>query len=289
MNRFLKHFSCESIIKLFVHKEYYTRKNRDKKGSRGIIMDNFEKKKMQEDEDIIDVLQLGKELLLHWQIILAAALIGALATFAWTKLFVAPTYQSSFTAYVNNRAQASDSSGVSSSDISASRSLASTYAEIIVSPEVIEEAYDRSGIASAVSAVRNAVSVSSQNGTEIIKIKVTMEDPQEAYQFACALQDVTSESIAEIVEGSSVKIVAHAKVPTGRFAPNYGKMTAMGFLAGFLALAGFFTVLFFLDNRVKSPEEVAEKYEIVYLGTIHELSQNSGSGYGYYGQYGHNK
>lgn len=234
------------------------------------------------NDDVIDLMDLANALLRNWWIVMLSALLAAGLAIAGTKLFIRPTYQSYFTAYINNRGQSSDSHTMTSSDISASRSLASTYAEIIVSRPVVEAAMEFAGIEGDYKSVQHGISVGDLNGTEIIKVKVILEDPQIAYQLACGIQSVIPKRIEEIIAESSMTIVSPAVYSDSRYAPSYSRNTRMGFALGFLLAAGIIIIMELLDNRVKSADEVAERYGIVAMGVIHDMSHSSGSGYSFY-------
>lgn len=240
---------------------------------------------LEEQQDrTVDLVLIGKYFLSKWWLILISGVILMIGAFIGTKVLVQETYQSSFTAYINNRTSESDLYGVTGADISASRQLASTYTEIIKSAKVLEKALKKSELTETFGYVKNSVSAGTVNGTEIIKVKVTLDDPQKAYQFAAALQEVTTEQISEIIEGSSVKILADAFYPSGRYSPNYTRNSLAGFMAGCALMLLILLIINLVDNRVKSSEEIAERYGMIILGMVHDMSQMNDSDYGIYGQ-----
>ena len=93
------------------------------------------------DEITIDLLQMAQ---LLWQnilwILLGGIILGA-GVFVGVHLLVAPTYQARFTAYVNNRTQTDSMTQLTSSDLSAARSLATTYAQILTSSTLVPSGY----------------------------------------------------------------------------------------------------------------------------------------------------
>lgn len=57
------------------------------------------------------------------------------------------------------------------------------------------------------------------NSTEVFEIQVTSADPEEAERIANCVAEILPDRIAEIVEGSSVKIVDYAIVPSQKSSP----------------------------------------------------------------------
>lgn len=231
----------------------------------------------------IDLLALAKALWSKaWLVITVTILCAAVANGA-TRLFVTPIYQSKFTAYVNNKSE--NTTTLSSSDLTAAHSLTNTYAEIIRSRSVLEKAAKASGILESYGKIRSQVSVSIASNTQIMTISVVMEDKEQAYQLAKAIADYIPDYAAQIVEGSSMKLIDLPLMPTSIYAPNYQKNTWNGALLGFLAACIAIVLRELLDMHVKDSTELEERFGIAVIGTIPNvtMSQKIVSKYGSYG------
>ena len=92
-------------------------------------------------EITIDLRRVFQALLKRVWVIVAVTLIFGLLAYILSATMIDPTYRSSFTAYVNNKATINTSSGsTTTADVNASMALAAVYQEIIVSRTVLEEA-----------------------------------------------------------------------------------------------------------------------------------------------------
>ena len=69
---------------------------------------------------------------------------------------------------------------ISSSDISASKSLVNSYIVILRTRETLNDVIDYSGVDRTYAQMRNMISASAVNNTEIFQEVVTSEDPAEA-------------------------------------------------------------------------------------------------------------
>ena len=79
-------------------------------------------------------------------LILLVAIFCATTAGVITRVFIAPTFESGFTAFVNNKAESGNQTTVTNADTSAAESLANTYAEILRSRPMLESAAKRAGI-----------------------------------------------------------------------------------------------------------------------------------------------
>lgn len=253
-------------------------------------MDNNDRILTQEDSDSIDLLPIIRVWLNRWwQIAIVMLIFGAVAV-AVTKVAIPPKYTSSFTAYVNNRIMDKEGqTSLSSSDLSASRSLAYTYSVIAESYAVLEEAGQRAHLTETVTQLSGMVTPAIMDDTEIISVLVETNSPQKSKVLAEALADILTETGPEIVEGSSLKLIDMPRLPASPSSPNTMKNAVIAMLAGAVIMIGFLTLMTIFNTTLKSETALEENFGLPILGTIprqedaeKESSQYSyGYGYGY--------
>lgn len=231
----------------------------------------------------IDLAQLFRAVVKKlWLVILVTVLAGGLA-FAGSKLFIKPTYRSTFTAYVNNKQKEAGSSQ-SNADILASKSLAHTFSELITSRSVLVEAATAVNLDLSYSALWKMVSTSINNETEIITVSVKTTNAEASYMLATSIAKTALKVTPEIVEGGSMKIVDMPVRPTGIYSPNYTQLTVIGALVGFVAIVLILCIRQFFNDKVQSEEELSEHYNIPVMGTIpdFDFSDKNANSYYYY-------
>ena len=223
-----------------------------------------------------------------WLIILAALVVGA-GFFAGTKFLVTPTYRASFTAYVNNRSQyySDDTNRLTSSDLSAAQELVRAYSKIITSRTVLTTAADTINYKVSYSQLSSMVSTSVENETGIITVYVVGETPKEAYELALATAEVAPVQIADIIEGSSMKIIDTPRTPTGIYKPSYIKNTILGMFTGAAVAALYIVIRQLVDDKIKSEDALEAKFSIPVVGVIPDMNAGSKHG-GYYKGYYYN-
>ena len=233
----------------------------------------------------IDLLLMAKAIWKKlWLVILVTALLGG-AAYVGTKLFIKPTYRSSFTAYVNNKKEI-ELNSLTNQDIQASKSLAHTFEEVLKSKSVLVKSAELADVDYSYSQLRKIVTTSISNETEIITVNVDTKSPELSYELAEAVRKNALDYTAEIIEGSSMKIIDYPEVPSGIYSPSYTRYALIGALAGFVITALIICIKQYFNDRIQDENELAEHYNLAVVGVIPDLvnaDKSKGYYYSYYG------
>lgn len=89
------------------------------------------------------------------------------------------------------------------------------------------------------------------------------------------LQRYKEVGVAGDVRSNNISIIDRANVPGGRFSPSLSRNLAIGLLLGLVmgVLAAF--VLEFLDDTLKTPEDIEQRLKLAVLGIIPRLARQS--------------
>jgi len=238
--------------------------------------------KQQDGELEIDLLQMARLLVSKWLIILIATVLCGVLVLVGTFLFVTPKYEASTTWYVNNSTK-TDSTAITSADLTASAKLVDTYKAIITSRTVLDKVISESGVNVTYSKLVKRISTKTVNSSEVFNIIVEDTDPKTAALIANTLAEVAPDEIADIVSGSSVKIIDWAVTPKVQSSPSYPRALLIGALIGFVLACAFFVIRELFDTSIKSEADFAQ-FNYPLLSTIPDLAQakkNAEDGYGY--------
>lgn len=241
-------------------------------------------KKQNEEVLEIDLLRLIKVLWAHaWMIILVTLLVGAMA-FSYARFLVTPEYSSTAMMYVNNSTFSIGGSkvSISSGELSAAQSLVDTYLVILKSRTTLEEVIEKSGVPYTYRELSGMISAAAVNGTEIFEIKVTSPDMEEAKLIANTIAEVLPQTISNVVDGSSVRVVDYAVATGQRVAPSYTKYTAIGLVIGFVLSAGFIVLRDLMDNVIRDEEYLMQSFDTPILAMIPDLAKGGNKKYAYY-------
>ena len=248
------------------------------------------------EEFEIDLLKLIRALWKKTLVIILVAVLTAAAVFAFTLFFISPTYDATASIYVNNSSFSfgSTSFSISSSELSASNSLVNTYIYILKSRTTMEDVIARGSLPYTYEQLTEMVTTRAVAGTAAFDVTVRSSSPTEAEKIANLFAEVLPERIAEIVDGSSVRIVDYAIVPAHRASPSYTRNTILGFLIGALLASAIVAVRFLVDERndmvIHSADELRTMYpDIKVLAMIPDMRLSEKKGYYYSSYYGDGK
>lgn len=217
-----------------------------------------------------------------WLVILISVLCAVLM-FTVTHFLITPQYESTAMFYVNNSSlSVGDTSfSISSGDLSTSRNLVDSYIVILNTRETFNEVIDYTDSTRTYSELKDMISASAVNETEIFKVTVTSPDPMEAERLANAIAQVLPDRIDTIIDGTSAKIVDSAIAASKPSSPSYTKNILIGFLLGFMMTVGIIVVREIFDIMIRSDEDIAEICEYPVLATVPDLTTGSKGVYEY--------
>ena len=234
-------------------------------------------------ETVIDLWELLGVVVKKIWIVIILTVAGAMLAFGYTIFLVTPLYESSALLYVNNSDFSLGSVSISTADLSAAKSLVSTYSVILKSRTVINEVIEISGVDYTYDEMIEMVEAKAVNNTEVFSITVTSADPREAEMLANLYAEVLPLKISEIVNGSEPKIVDYAVIAAKRSSPSYTKNTAIGAFLGLVIAAGIIVIMYLRDDIIHSEEYLSKTYpNIPLLTVVPDLINSKNNGYGYY-------
>ncbi len=211
-------------------------------------------------------------------IIIVAAVIGTI----YTLFFVTPKYTSKTTMVL---AQTSSNEGqtasITQADIAINSKLVSTYGVLVKSDLVVGETIKNLNIKDlTIEDIKRSIKVSLEEESEVIKILVTNEDPNNAAKIANELAKVFSKTIVEIYDLDNVYIVDKAVPSVNPSNINHVKDIVIFVVIGIVVAGAFVVIDTMLDNTIKSEEDVEKIKGLVVIGSIpmgeEKLKKNRG-------------
>ena len=226
-------------------------------------------------------------LIRKWKLIVAVTLVGIIAAYIFTANFTTLTSTSSveFLAYavdtndeLNTDITSSGNSGeyVRSSNTSKmnyAMKMLDTYIEIMKTngfqSRVVNDMNERLNSNYPLGAVNNSMTIEAIDNTAMFKITVTTTDANLSYEIAHQLETTVPKMMMETNSGlvqASVEDKPIKAMSAGSL--GYPKKCAIGAVAGFVLAAAYVLLRSFLDVRVKSSEELVDRYGIPVLGSV---------------------
>lgn len=237
-----------------------------------------------EEQREINLFELIEALWKRVGIIVVCTSLAAILAFGVTLFLITPKYQADVLIYVNNSSASSGSTDIiDSGEITAAKSLVDVYIIIAKMRSTLEAVIAETGVDLKYEALSEMITAVAVDDTEIFRLTVTDSDPQRAALIANTLADLLPEKIAKIVDGSSVRIMEYATVPTSKSSPSYSKNVMIGAVMGLVLCSGVIVLIEILDDKIKNADLLVQRYELPLLAEIPDLYAKKHSTYKYYG------
>ena len=199
--------------------------------------------------------------------------------FIYSSFMVVPKYSSTTTLLLAQQANKEEgaSSGITTTDVTLNSKLISTYSKLAKSNGVVRKVISNLGIDDTEESIKANVSVSAEEGTDIIRITVTNTEPKKATEIANEMATVFIERVKELYKIDNMQVVDPAELDENPSNINHTKTIIIFGAIGFIIAAGYIFVLFMLDNSIKTGEDVEKSTKIPVLANIpmYESEQNA--------------
>lgn len=249
----------------------------------------------------INIIELFKVLLRKWWVIVIVMIVGGGIAFGYSNYFAAKIYESRGMLYITNsnasyniitvRPDSEISKSLSLNDIYASQRLATTYIEILKSDSFLSKVIWEIGVNVTPSVLRQAISISAVNETEILQIGVRNTNPNVAAAIVDAILQNANDEITRVIKGGAAEVIDDASIPRFPSSPNVMKNVIFGIILSLVFAVILVCIMNLIDDHVKSQEDLLMKYDVPVLGLIPRFQNGRRSGYyNYYSPaYGNNE
>lgn len=217
----------------------------------------MEKKRNDNEEMEIDLLELLMVMKKHLSAILLAGIVGLVIMFAYTSFLVTPLYSASSMMYVMPDNSNSNSSTLS--DMQVGQQLTSDYSSMIESRSFMEDVIKKLNLTIDYQKLLEKVEVTNPTSSRILQVTVNDPNPQTAADIANEVASVAESKLKEITGMQAIKIYEEAAVPDRPSSPSLKKNCALGLLAGIVLAMAVITVLYLMDDTIKTEDDI-EKY-----------------------------
>ncbi|MCL6444670.1 MAG: capsular biosynthesis protein [Alicyclobacillus sp.] len=199
--------------------------------------------------------------------------ISALASAAVSIFVLKPEYAANTTLLVNQKPTANQ--GVQYDAILANEALVNTYTAIIKSQTIEQSVIDKLHLPYTTKTLDGMIQVSSPTQSQVIQVTVTAPRQPLAVRIANALAKDFQFKARSLMDVENVQIVDPA-IPAANpspVKPNKKLNVAIAFILGLMVSVGLAFLLEYLDNRVRSEEDVQRYLKLPVLGTILDYSE----------------
>lgn len=162
----------------------------------------------------------------------------------------------------------SNTSTITSQEITLNRNLVSTYRSIIKSSRVLSQVISNLNLNMTQSELAGKIQVSSESDTEIIKVSVNTLNPNDSKIIANEIARVFSNEIVKIYNIRNVSIIDKAEAANSPYNVNIVKQTFLSFLVGLVLAFAVVFIMFYFDDTISSTSIIETKIGLPVLGVV---------------------
>jgi capsular polysaccharide biosynthesis protein len=219
-------------------------------------------------EETISLRELMDTLKKRISLILFITLTAVIVSGGVSFFLLTPVYQSSTQLLVNQ--SKSDQPVINQGEIQTNLQLMKTYNVIIKSPIILEKVISDLDLNMTTSQLNSKIAVGSEGESQVLNLSVQDTDPQKAAEIANTTATVFQNEITKIMNVDNVSILAKAEVGEKQapIKPKPILNIAIAVVVGLMAGVGIAFLLEYLDNTVKTEQDVEKSLGLPVLGSI---------------------
>ena len=226
-------------------------------------------------EETISLKELFQTLKKRMSLIVLITAIAVMVSAIVSFFFLTPIYQSSTQLLVNQAK--SEQQAFTTNEVQTNLQLINTYNVIIKSPAILDKVAAQLGTDLTAAELNEKITVQSEADSQVVNVTVQDPDPQVAVNIANTTAEVFQKEIVEIMSVDNVNILAKATVAENQspIKPQPLLNIAIALVVGLMAGVGLAFLLEYLDNTVKTEQDIEKILGLPVLGTIAVMDSTS--------------
>lgn len=207
-------------------------------------------------------------------VIIWTTVICAVFTLFVSLFVITPKYSSSTDILVNRKMDNPNGQVNDQGQIQADIQMISTYKDIITSPTILNTVSSRladEGYHISSSEIRNSISISNQQNSQVFTVAVKAKNPQLAAAMANTIADVFKIKVKKIMSVNNVSILSKAVASSSPVSPKVGLNTIIGIVVGLILGLILAFIANGLDRTITDESFITEDLELNDLGIINEI------------------
>lgn len=207
--------------------------------------------------------------------ILIIVLMFLIVGCVYTLKFTTPIYSASMTLIlVSSNNTNGQGNTITTTDLTVNSKLISTYNELIKSKSVLAQVISNLNLNETENSLKNNISVSSVENTDLIKVTVRNKNANLSAQIANELAKVFSERVKEVYNINNVQIMDEATIPQSPANINHKKDAIIFTILGFVVSGIYVVICHILDNTIKNAEGIESEFNLPVLASIPNYKVN---------------
>ncbi|WP_338788131.1 YveK family protein [Metabacillus sp. FJAT-53654] len=225
-------------------------------------------------EETISLKELFRTLKKRLSLIIIIAAIATATSGIVSYFLLTPIYQSSTQILVNQ--SKNDQQTYNPGEVQTNLQLINTYNVIIKSPAILDKVIQKEKLDMSAGALNGLITVSSEQDSQVVNITVQNEDPQTAANIANSIATTFQTEISKIMNVHNVTILTQAQLgeDPSPIKPQPVLNMAIALVVGLMAGVGLAFLLEYLDNTIKTEQDIENQLGLPVLGAITTINMD---------------
>jgi capsular polysaccharide biosynthesis protein len=224
---------------------------------------------MEETISLKEIVQtIKKRLIMILIITIAAVLISGIVT----KVFMTPQYDASTQVLVNQKNDQTNQ--IDATAIQTTIQLINTYSVVIKSPTILSEVIKNLNLEMTPDQLAKAITVNSAQNSQVFTVTVETASSTRSVKIANEVARVFKDKIQSIMKVDNVSVLSKAELAASLspVKPSLKMNVAIAFVVGLMVSIGIAFLLDYLDNTVKTEEDIEKQLGLPVLGAIVDMA-----------------
>ena len=227
----------------------------------------------------IDLIKLIMYILKRAWLVILCVEVGFGGAYMYYAHRTTDTYTAQGTMYVNNANPNLQNQYTNTNDLDSAVKLIDTYLIVVKSDKVMASVVkkleaDYPGITAK--QIAGSLSMASVSKTGVAAVRSSTGNAQMSADIVNAVLEIAPEEIIRVVNAGNIEIIDYAVVPVVPDGHNTMQKGMLGGMFGAVLALGLLAVLFLLNRRITSIEELTESYTPPVLASILRIKKEQG-------------
>ncbi|WP_139904365.1 YveK family protein [Clostridium thermarum] len=200
-------------------------------------------------------------------LIVVITLLSTFTSAVFSYLIIKPTYKADISVIIGKK-EDSQATNYNYNDVMMYQKLVKTYSIMTTSRTVVEDVIEKQNLDLSIGEVQKMISVSPKGDTQFLTITVKSKNAETAQIIANQLAKSLKEIGQDVLSEDNVHILDEALLPTSPDSPKPLLNTAIAFFLGMMVSIGLVFLLEYLDNTVKTQEDIERLIGVPVIGII---------------------
>ncbi len=208
---------------------------------------------------------LRKRMILIVSITVLATVISGVVSYTFLK----PVYKASTQILVSQAANGS-LAALAGMSFDADAKYIETYNVILKSPYILDQVIKELNLDTTAQGLNGSVSVTQEGKSQVVSIAVENNNPGEAVIIANEIAKVFQREISQLMRVDNIHILSPAELPKNPvpIKPQPLLNMAIALVVGLMASVGIAFLLEYLDNTIKTEQDIEKLLELPVLGVV---------------------